>query len=121
MDFSKALGKKLLWSGEFMSEGYVRQFLLFEDNTCLRLPDPDECTEPVWIDDPKAVLGEILGEHLDRAIMIFELGRILENQVCQDFLAGLTTKEDGCSTKEDGPLQVATVPTEETEVVVFGG
>lgn len=109
MDFKKVVGKKLVWSGEFTEEGeYVRTYLLFEDESCLRIADPEEGEEAVWLDNPKDVLSETVREGLSKAASLLELGQILQLPEVAEAIAGLLSgvkKEGGHTEKQDDPTE----------------
>lgn len=78
MDFSKLVGKTVLWTDTRKNEeDCVNTYVLFSDKTLLFIPDPESGEEESFIDDAYGTLVTMFRENIAAAAAIVALGLLL--------------------------------------------
>lgn len=96
MDFKQLIGKTVSWTGEFSTdEGYEDTYVLFDDGSCLYVPDPESGGEDRLLEDPKGTLTALVAERFSEASSLIELAKHMEHPMLEEWLSVLVAVEEG--------------------------
>lgn len=115
MGFNNLKGKKVVWQSAITQRTDADQidtFIVFDDLSCMFVPDADSGEAPTMLEDPKKTLSALVAEEFAKAVDIVDLAERLQHPL---FLAWVKKNNEEALAAEEAVRDIPSVWTTATD------